>query len=79
MITGRKSYVHIKFDEDGSVAAVWGPFPTENEASTWEGIPGASSGSGQVMPLHSPPQWFDAEEGVPVDTDPEEDEIHDNE
>lgn len=74
MITGRQAYVVVDFADDMSITAVYGPFPTTEEAQAWSGMPGGSHGAYCVQTLYSPPQWF---EGYLTGED--EDEVHDSE
>jgi hypothetical protein len=71
MITGKKCYGVVMTNQDDDIVAIWGPFPDENEARQWPGIPGTDARC-EVYAVLSPPQWF---ESMDVN-DPNENEVH---
>lgn len=58
MITGNVQHLVIQLDDEDTVIAVWGPFPSKEEADSWEGIPG-KTGSYRTVEMRSAPQWFE--------------------
>jgi hypothetical protein len=63
MISGSIRWIVVQLNDVGGVVAIWGPFPSEEEADNWEGIPGTSM-SMHKHPMRSAPQWL---EGLSVD------------
>lgn len=58
MITGSIKHVVVQADDEDNIIAVWGPFPSEDEAVKGQGIPGRE-GSYRTHAMHSAPQWFE--------------------
>lgn len=57
MITGSIKYVVVQADDEDTILAIWGPFPTREEAMAWPGIVG-HEGSYTPREMRSAPQWF---------------------
>lgn len=56
MDDGLLSYVVVELD-DTDIVAIWGPFPTIEEASAWDGIPNTGNTHYSVKILRSAPRW----------------------
>lgn len=58
MITGKIRYLVAEVSCGGDTT-YWGPFPDEETAEQWEGLPGVTGRHTYVVQeLRSAPQWF---------------------
>lgn len=55
-----KQYVVVDQHADGSrIIAVYGPFPDEETAKRWPGLPGGPHGVCVVHVMYAAPEWYE--------------------
>jgi hypothetical protein len=62
VIIGNKQWVVIDYNKNSEVVAVFGPFPDEETANGWSGMPTGPTAEYRTHALYSAPEWY---EGIP--------------
>lgn len=57
MITGKVRFIVSVVDPSGNTT-YWGPFPDQETADTWDGMPNGGGSTYTTVELRSAPQWF---------------------